>query len=280
MHNSPRLLIVLSLMLAAVVACDRGKAPETPAAAGAPGAVSPEPGEAPLDEGPVELNDVSEVTADYVIGISFPPSAMKYPGLAAELKRYADDARADLMQAVAARSPEETGSMYDLSLTFTQVTDTPLVFAIAADGSSYTGGAHGSPLLARFVWLPGENRRLRAADLIAEGEGWDAVSSMVRERLHTALSQRLDADDLEPAERSRMMRDAGRMIDDGTGPEAENYSEFEPVTGADGRVTAIRFVFPPYQVGPYSDGEQVVELPTELLLPHIVPEYRKLFADL
>ncbi|MCF7220637.1 DUF3298 domain-containing protein [Marilutibacter chinensis] len=227
----------------------------------------------------MELKDVSEVTSDYVIGITYPPSAMKYPGLAAELKHYADDAREDLMQAVAARADGETAAPYDLSLTFTQVAATPELFAIAADGSSYTGGAHSSPLLARFVWLPGEQRRLRITDLFPEdGDGWPVISTQVRESLHTALSQRLDADELAPGERERMLRDASRMIEDGTGPEPDNYSEFEPVIGRDGRIAAIRFVFPPYQVGPYSDGEQSVQVPASVLRAHVAEKYRELFA--
>ena len=28
------------------------------------------------------------------------------------------------------------------------------------DGNTYTGGAHANPLLARFVWLPRDNRQL------------------------------------------------------------------------------------------------------------------------
>ena len=52
---------------------------------------------------------------------------------------------------------------------------------------------------------------------------------------------------------------------------------FEPVMNAEGQIRAIRFVFPPYQVGPYVDGTRTVELPARALLPHIVPGYRKLF---
>jgi len=68
------------------------------------------------------------------------------------------------------------------------------------------------------------------------------------------------------------------MIDEGTAPDAVNYTEFEPVLGGEGRLDALRFVFPPYQVGPYSDGTQTVEVPARVLLPHVAPEYRQLFA--
>jgi hypothetical protein len=68
------------------------------------------------------------------------------------------------------------------------------------------------------------------------------------------------------------------MIEQGTEPKAGNFANFEPILGQDGKITALRFVFPPYQVGPYSDGTQTVEVPAAVLLPHIAPAYRALFA--
>src|SRR5690606_30636740 len=143
-------LIAVAAMLAAVVACDR---PSTGNADVGAVATTPATVEAPK----VDLGDVIETTSDYVIGISYPQSAAKYPRLAAELKAYAEEARAELMRAVEARKQSqpagegiEGSAMYDLSLTFTEVVDSPKLAAYAADGSMYTGGAHGIPLLSRF----------------------------------------------------------------------------------------------------------------------------------
>jgi hypothetical protein len=67
------------------------------------------------------------------------------------------------------------------------------------------------------------------------------------------------------------------MIEDGTEPKAANFAMFEPVMAPSGKVRALRFVFAPYQVGPYSDGTQTVEVPASVLLPHVAPAYRGLF---
>ncbi len=266
------------MMLVATAACDRESTTTSrEGAASSPPVAEPAVG--------VKLTDVMEVTSDYVIGISYPQSAGKYPKLAAEMKRYADEARADLMRAVEARRQQEPAgegsegaAMYDLALTFSEVLGSPDLVAYAADGSTYTGGAHGNPLLARFVWLPQQNQRLTADALVPQEAGWQDIAAHVREQLHTALSQRIEADGLTPAERAEVVSGAGRMIDDGTHADPENFSEFEPVIGADGKVTRLRFVFPPYQVGPYSDGTQTVEVPASVLLPHVASEYRDLFA--
>lgn len=223
------------------------------------------------------LQDVVEATPAYVIGISYPPSAAKYPGLAAELKRYAHAARADLLEAVKGREAGDNQPPYDLSLSFSQLLETPTLVAIAADGSSYTGGAHGAPLIARFVWLPRQGKLLTATDLVPQARSWDAIAANVNEQLHTALSQRVDADALAPAERATVVKNATQMIDDGTEPDPMNFAMFEPVVSPAGKITALRFVFAPYQVGPYSDGTQTVEVPATVLLPHVAPAYRGLF---
>ena len=262
--------LLTCILLLALAACRReADVPQAQTPAPSPSAQTP--------SAPVALKDVIETDPRYVIGISYPTGIDRYPGLAAELQRYAEAARGELMQAVEAMGSEKPPSPYDLSLSFTMLVDTPRVVAVAADGSSYTGGAHGNPLVARFVWLPERQALLRADDLIADPDGWRDVSAYVREQLHAALSQRIDADELEPVERAEVMRNAGKMIDDGSDPDIDNFDQFEPVL-ADGRLRAVRFVFPPYQVGPYSDGVQTVEVPASVLLPHVAAEYRPLFA--
>jgi len=271
MKHLPARVVVVALLTLGVLACKReAPAPVAPPPATAVTTVAPTP--------VAPLADVIETTSDYVIGISYPPSAAKYPGLATELQRYADAARGELLQAVKARQDADTGaSPYDLSISFTEVLDSPTLFAVAADGSSYTGGAHGAPLIARFVWLPQKDRLLTASDLVPDAQSWTPIAANVREQLLTALSQRVDADDLPPAERAEVVKNASRMIEDGTEPSAATFAMFEPVVAPSGKLRALRFVFAPYQVGPYSDGTQTVEVPAAVLLPHVAPAYRDLF---
>ncbi len=268
--------LIFPVAVLVLAACSRGPEPATPSAS------SPAPADTtaatPPPVQPVELKDVVESNERYVIGISYPPAVKKYPGLSAYLKQYADAARADLIEAVEGLGNDKPSAPYDLTLSFTELVDTPQLVAIAADGSSYTGGAHGSPLIARFVWLPQQDKLLTAKDLVPKAAGWKPISDYVREQLHTKLSERVDADELPPAERAEMIRDAGKMIDEGSEAEADNFAQFEPVMGADGKLTALRFVFPPYQVGPYADGTQAVEVPASVLLPHVAPAYRGYFA--
>lgn len=268
-------LISLSLLALLTAACNRNSDPapaQTPV-----GEIPAATPTAPLPAS-TQLKDVVETNERYIVGISYPPAAAKYPGLAAELKKYADAAHAELMQSVSGLGNDKPASPYDLSLSFNQLLDTPQMVAIAADGSTYTGGAHGTPLIARFVWLPQQNALLQAQQLVPQAQGWKAISEYVREQLHGALSQRIDADEMPVGERAEMIKSAGKMIDEGSEANARNFAQFEPVVGTGGKLKALRFVFPPYQVGPYADGTQTVDVPAEILLPHVAPAYRNLFV--
>ena len=228
---------------------------------------------------PATLTDVIENDARYIIGISYPPDASKYPGLAQALRGYADNARAELLKAVTASDPAKQNGPYDLTLNFTLLAETPEIVAVVGDGSSFTGGAHGTPLVARFVWLPQQNMLLSSDSLFGDLRSWRAISDYTREQLHAALSQRVDGDELPPDERADVIRSVGRMIDDGTEPVAASFAAFEPVLAPDSdKLMGLRFVFPPYQVGPYVDGVRTVEVPTAVLMPHLAPQYRGMFV--
>lgn len=274
MSRSTGLLLMALLALAAAGCRQGGPAPAPGGGQAGEGAAAAGGAAA---EAPMALEDVMERDPRYLVGISYPPRAAAWPGLARLLKAYAEAARAELMQAVAGLGDEPPAAPYDLVLSFTLLMDTPDVVAVAADGSTYTGGAHGNPLVARFVWLPKRNEPLTAARLVPDPAGWAPIAAYVRERLAEALAARVDADALAPQEREAQLRNGLGMIDDGTVPEAASFDQFEPLAGAGGRLRGLRFVFPPYQVGPYSDGVQSVEVPAAVLLPVVAPAYRSLF---
>lgn len=229
-------------------------------------------------EAPLELRDVIENTPQAVVGISYPQDVNRFPGLAKALSDYATAARAELQQAVDGLGNDKPSMPYELSLSFEKVLETPQMVVISADGSRYTGGAHGEPLVARFVWLPDAQQMLTADTLIADSKGWGVVSDYVADQLRERMATRLSSDDMEPGQMQEALRSASRMIADGTGASADNFSQFQPMTDANGLITAVRFVFPPYQVGPYSDGTQTVDVPAAVLVPHVAPAYAPLFA--
>lgn len=260
----------LFLSLALLTACSSGDAP-VPA---------PTPSEKPAGQPVVEnvlLQDVIETKPNLIIGISYPPPAMKHPALARALRDYAEAARNEVVRALTALGQAKPAAPYDLSLQFSMLVESPRIVAVAADGSSYTGGAHGQPLVERFVWLPQKQQMLAAEQLIPQADSWKPVSAYVREQLMTALSAQLDEEALEGAVRAEQLALRSKMITEGTEPGAARFARIEPVLNADGSIRALRFVFPPYQVAPYSEGTRSVEVPARLLLPLVADEYKALF---
>ncbi|MCR6496680.1 DUF4163 domain-containing protein [Thermomonas sp. S9] len=155
-----RTALVASLALVGAVGCQRGREAEVPVS------VPPAPAEPVAEAGPPALKDVTETTPAYIIGISYPQAAVRYPPLARALQDYAAAVQDQLMQAVGELKGRKPAVPYDLSLQFSMVAETPRVVAVAATGSSYLGGAHGVPLEQRFVWLAATaaDARGRAAD--------------------------------------------------------------------------------------------------------------------
>lgn len=243
----------------------------------APTGASPRPAATAAAAPKVVLADVLETTPTHVVGISYPPALARYPGLAAQAQRYAEQARQHVADAVRQRANDPALAPYELSLEFKLKHESPELVVLAVDGSSYTGGAHGTPMIQRWVWLPPENRLLTAAELFPQDGSWQAISTTVREQLRNAVVQRLDADHVPAAERAAAVRDASTMIDGGTEARADDFAVFEPVMTPDGKIGALRFVFPPYQVGPYADGLHTVELPAAQLVGMVNPTYRRLF---
>lgn len=263
-----------AVVLLALAGCKREEQGATTAAP------APDQVEAPVTAAPapVDLHDVIENTPSYVIGISYPPAASKYPGLASELSSYAGHARSELLKSVSELGNDKPTAPYELSLAFDMLVDTPSVVAVSADGSSYTGGAHGQPLVARFVWLPEKQQLLKAQDLIASAKGWQAISDYTEDKLLEQATVRAQSEEMTQEEQQAQVRNLSKMIGEGTAADATNFSQFQPVLDGAGKISALRFVFPPYQVGPYSDGTQTVDVPAAVLLPHVAAEYQGLFA--
>lgn len=269
--------LVVLVLVVALAACKRESQPVTdkasPATETAPAA--------PVSDAAavLELKDVIEHNERYIVGISYTPGIAKYPVLARAVANYAEAARGEMLEAVDGLGNDKPQAPYELSLNFEEVLDTPRVVAVSAEGSRYTGGAHGQPLVARFVWLPQQSRMLTAESMITSANGWAAVAAYVREQLHTQVSLRADAEELSQQERMELVRNADKMIDEGTEPDVANFSQFQPILDEAGMISALRFVFPPYQVGPYSDGTQTVDVPVSVLRPYIAPEYAALFGQ-
>ncbi len=272
--GSTRRWLAVLWPLALLAACQAPEPPAKPAAAptlAKPAAPAPQP---------ALPTDVNERGAGYDIGISYPPTLAAHPQLIPLLTTHANAIRRTFMdEGVARRDAATDEPTYSLSLQFTLAEVTPQVIAAGMDGDMFTGGAHGAPLVERWLWLSAENRVLPATDLFAAPQDWNTLATWVRDQLLARANDALDADAAAGAAadetngggsspnadrlatRAAALSDSARWIDEGTAEGARSFALFEPVAGKGGRLSGLRFVFPPYQVGPYVDGVQEVQGP-------------------
>jgi hypothetical protein len=82
---------------------------------------------------------------------------------------------------------------------------------------------------------------------------------------------------MTPAQQASDIQSMRRWIEKGTAPDAANFAVFL-VDGLDTRAIGVTVIFPPYQVAPYADGPQQVEVPAKVFYDLLKPEYKNAFA--
>lgn len=269
--------VLLSALTLALVACQPGTdSTAKPADASSP--IAPATS-VPAQAVPAVL-DVHESSEIVTVDITYPAGSERYPGLLKAMTDYAQAQRDEMKTEVANAGDEKPLVPLNLTLAFDKVAETPSLVAIAGKGDFYSGGAHGMPLLPSFVWLPQQDSLMTADALMADAAGWQAVRDHVRVQLKAQSAKRTAENKaLSASERVMILRDDAKSIDDGTEAKPENFVAFTPLLDDKQHIRALRFSFPPYQVGPYAYGIQSVEVPASVLKPHVAAGYRDLFAQ-
>lgn len=244
----------------------------------APADATPHAGAAAAPAKAVDLTDIIEQKPTYLIGITFPKGVEIPPPLRAEIKAFADASRDRLVTAAKDVKPGAPGAPYDLSLEFRELPgNSPSIRTFSADGSMYTGGQHGNALIRRFVWDVAGNRLLTANDLVNSPEGWNVLSSFVRDALLKQAQDRFEEDKLSDAEKAALLAQLKPLVEEGTQASSENYQDFEPLLDERGKMIGVTFIFPPYQVAGYADGVQRVDVPASVFAPYLSNTVRGLF---
>lgn len=273
--------LAAACLVFALAACERAP----------PAANAPAPTATPVETPTIRVEDSSGT--GWVFGAEYPAALERHPALLAAIRarnaaaleelrssaeQYAadppppaptsgSDTAAETGQSDLERPPWETRMVWSLPV------DGPALATAMLDGYTYTGGAHGIPLIDALHTDPTSGALLDPAGLVADPAGWSLIATLVRTRLREAVAERHAA--LGEQERTELLASASAWIDEGTSPDAEHLGLFVPIADSGGRVTAIRWLFPPYQGGPYSDGLQVAEVPLDEIRPAIGPDWAR-----
>ncbi|MBS0557752.1 MAG: DUF3298 domain-containing protein [Proteobacteria bacterium] len=213
--------------------------------------------------------------AGFAWSISYPALLPQWQVLDHAIHDFAAAQKKQFLQASTAQDRVK-GADYSLDLTFVVARHTADFVSVLGSGDEFTGGAHGMPLTASFNLDLSANKLVVLGDLFADpGAALKAISDECRRQLE--------------GRNEAKMRDDGRTITDeddksmrtwvekGTTPTPANFGVFL-VDGLDAKAIGLAILFPPYQVGPYSDGPQQVEVPAKVFYDQLKPEYKDAFA--
>lgn len=278
--------ITVAFAALALAACQQqpATAPASTPAASASAPVIPAPATAPAPASTAPVPGDHAATKHYKIAISLPALPADAKPMSEAMRTTADNAKRDFVQALPDPQtlPEFANRQFELLLDFKVAAQTPAFISVRESGSSDTGGAHPNPVQAAFVFDRKAGKLVALDDLFADP---DTARKALANFAHDTLLKKLMANAPKPGEgspdairewKSNMLQ----MLDGGTKPTTVNYSVFVVQAGAnqDAPSPGIMLIFPPYQVAPYVDGTQTVDVPASTFAKFLKPAYQGDFA--
>ena len=129
---------------------------------------------------------------------------------------------------------------------------------------SFTGGAHPNHMFFTVNFNTDTQEVLRLQDLFENYEpALDAISAyavddIIRQKKDKKVDDNMDM----------------KWVMEGAGPKGKNYSVFTFVPENHQQIKAVKFIFPPYSVGPYYEGTYEVEVPSAVFYDHLTDRYK------
>lgn len=259
---------VLILPLLALWACSEEKTPApapSASAAAAAAAVRAEP--------PGKARAMSVANELYEFSYAYPAQAAAIPALKAMLEEELAQQQAELRkeakdeQAEAARS-DFPFHPHSRSYDWKVVTQIPGWLSLSSLVGSYTGGAHPNYWFSAILWDKTAGKARQAADLFNSKQ---ALSAAIRKGFCAEL-------DRQRTKKRGAAVQAGSadMFDECIDPVAETVI----LGSSNGQsFNRIGILVPPYEAGPYAEGDYEVTVPvTPAVLAAVKPEYRSSFS--
>lgn len=138
-------------------------------------------------------------------------------------------------------------------------------------GYEYTGGAHGMPIEQRHTWLIEQQRWITIEDVLAHPDAFREVAGFVHS---TVLARRLQR---YPSVEAGSLQAWQQSLDAGAPAESSAWQRFELLAQGE-KLKAVRFIIPPYVIGPFAEGVHVIDMPAYLLEPWLAEGFEPVAA--
>lgn len=170
-----------------------------------------------------------------------------------------------------------------LLIDFTIASRTNDFVSVREQGMSDTGGAHPLPIDASFVYDTHAQQVIALDNLFADpGSTRKRLAEFARAALtKKMMAQASKRNEGSPQAIEEWKANARQMIDDGTKPTADNFSNFVVRAGTQPSDPSpgMTLIFPPYQVAAYVYGTQAVDAPARAFSQSLKPQYRNAFGE-
>ncbi|HEV2748171.1 MAG TPA: DUF4163 domain-containing protein [Allosphingosinicella sp.] len=227
---------------------------------------------APVFEPAAAARKVKEESELLEFTYGWPSQAAAIPLLRAQLERDMAAQRKEATAAARADKAERTAEIPFTGHWFSKVWklhgDSGRLLSLAAEISTFTGGAHGNEGFEAILWDRSAGRAIAPGDLFRDrGAGWAALGRAYCPALNQARAKKRE--EPLPLEGDEWL----------TGCPPLAKQTVAPVDGdGDGRFELLRVLIPPYEAGPYAEGSYEVDVPVTAEVKALVrPEYRASF---
>jgi hypothetical protein len=132
---------------------------------------------------------------------------------------------------------------------------------------SFTGGAHPNHSYFSVKFDKNSQDMIKFTDLFDKTDtALNEISSYVIAEIKKQKSERLN----------EKISDDEWLVE-GAGPDLKNYSIFVFVIDGKSKIEGLKFIYPPYQVGPYVEGEYEVTVPSAIFYNNLRSSYKDMF---
>lgn len=276
LHASRLFLTAVTGVAFALAGCGHSSAPAaggTPGAGAASAAATAASVAATSRQPGVHLR-----TRRYRIDIDYPHLPTSDAVLAQALRQAGDAAQDKFRKALPdpKQYPAMANRQFTLKLDFSIAARMPAFVSVRERGMADTGGAHPMPMDASFVYAAKSGKLVTLDDLFTDPvRARQNLAKVARRALDTRLLAKVPGGARTPAKaRKEWIANMRGMIEQGTAPTAQNFSEFVVLAGAGDKASGLQLIFPPYQVAPYVYGSQTVEVPVDAFAELLKPQYR------
>jgi len=206
-------------------------------------------------------------TDQYEITVYYPYQVLKYPDIYNRLKNTVSDIKKEESYPVQEQTVQTESYPWQLKIDMREFRSGGNFASILIYSMSYTGGAHPNHYYESLNFNTENQKIVNLDDLFSNAKYINEISQYVTSALLRIKSKKTGEN-----------IDSDEWIERGALPLSDNFQIFIFIPNKDHTaIEGIKFIFPPYTVGPYSDGTYEVFVPVKIFSKYLKDDIRDSF---